>query len=88
MAPITWLESRDHYLEGEKSKYLFSAGKETNFGRIKIVDEDDVTLGSGQKGEVCIKGKHIMLGYWKNPELTKTVMKGGVVSHERHWLHG
>jgi len=80
VAPISWLEVSDHHLEGEKLKYLYSAGKETNFGRIKIVDDDDVKLGPGEKGEVCIKGKNIMLGYWKNPELTAKVMKGG-------WYH-
>jgi len=80
VAPITWLEEWDHHLEGEKSKYLYSAGKETMFGRIKIVDDDDVTLGPGEKGEVCIKGKHVMLGYWKNPDLTAKVLKGG-------WYH-
>jgi acyl-CoA synthetase (AMP-forming)/AMP-acid ligase II len=80
VAPISWLESRDHHLEGEKSKYLSSAGKETMFGRIKIVNDDDVTLGPGEKGEVCIKGKHVMLGYWKNPDLMEKVMKGG-------WYH-
>jgi acyl-CoA synthetase (AMP-forming)/AMP-acid ligase II len=80
VAPISWLESSEHHLEGDRSKYLYSAGKETNFGRIKIVDDDDVTLGPGEKGEVCIKGKHVMLGYWKNPDLTEKVMKGG-------WYH-
>jgi acyl-CoA synthetase (AMP-forming)/AMP-acid ligase II len=80
VAPITWLESDEHHLDGEKSKYLYSAGKETNFGRIKIVNDDDVTVGPGEKGEVCITGKHVMLGYWKNPDLTEKVMKGG-------WYH-
>jgi acyl-CoA synthetase (AMP-forming)/AMP-acid ligase II len=80
VAPISWLEESDHHLEGEKSKYLHSAGKETNFGRVKIVNDDDVTLGPGEKGEICIKGKNIMLGYWKNPELTAKVMKCG-------WYH-
>lgn len=80
VAPITWLEAADHHLEGEQSKYLYSAGKETNFGRIKIVNDDDVTVGPGERGEICIKGKHVMLGYWKNPELTSQVMKGG-------WYH-
>jgi acyl-CoA synthetase (AMP-forming)/AMP-acid ligase II len=80
VAPISWLEERDHHLDGEKSKHLFSAGKETNFGRIKIVNDDDVTLGPGEKGEICIKGKNIMLGYWKNPELTAMVIKDG-------WYH-
>jgi len=80
VAPITWLEAADHHLEGEQSKYLYSAGKETNFGRIKIVNDDDVTVEPGERGEICIKGKHVMLGYWKNPELTAQVMKGG-------WYH-
>src|SRR5208337_4669260 len=80
VAPISRLEESDHHLEGEKSKYLHSAGKETNFGRIKIVNDDDVTLGPGKKGEICIKGKNIMLGYWKNPELTAMVINDG-------WYH-
>ncbi len=80
VAPITWMAETDHHLEGSKSRHLYSAGKETSFGRVKIVNDDDATLGPGERGEICIKGKHIMLGYWKNPELTTQVTKGG-------WYH-
>jgi acyl-CoA synthetase (AMP-forming)/AMP-acid ligase II len=44
------------------------------------VDDDDNPLGPGEKGEICARGKHIMLGYWKNSELTARVLKGG-------WYH-
>jgi acyl-CoA synthetase (AMP-forming)/AMP-acid ligase II len=74
---LTW---RDHYLEGPKAKYLASAGKPMPASRVKIVDENDQTLGPGQYGEICAKGKHIMMGYWKNPKLTAEVLKGG-------WYH-
>ena len=71
---------KDHHLDGPMAKYLTSAGKPMPNSRVKIVDEDDQTLGPGEYGEICAKGKHIMMGYWKNPKLTEAVLKGG-------WYH-
>jgi acyl-CoA synthetase (AMP-forming)/AMP-acid ligase II len=79
-APISMLAMEDHFLDGNKSKYLSSAGKPSLCSQVKIVDEDDNTLGPGENGEICAKGKHIMMGYWKNPTLTAEVLKGG-------WYH-
>lgn len=78
--PVTRLNYRDHHLEGPQSKYLISAGKPAWSSRVKIVDADDKTLGPGEIGEVCCKSKTIMLGYWKNPDLTAHTMRGG-------WYH-
>ena len=44
------------------------------------MDENDNTLAPGEIGEICAKGKHIMMGYWKNPKLTAEVLNGG-------WYH-
>ena len=79
-ATIGMLAAEDHFLEGEKSKYLSSAGKPGINAQVKIVDEEDNTLRPGEIGEICVKGKHIMMGYWKNPKLTAEVLKGG-------WYH-
>ena len=49
-----------------------------------VVYEGDVKIDKPNKdgiGEVCINGAHVMLGYYKNPELTaQTIDKDG-------WLH-
>jgi long-chain acyl-CoA synthetase len=79
-APISILAVEDHSLEGDRAKYLSSAGKPSICSRVKIVDENDNTLGPGEAGEICAKGEHIMQGYWKNPKLTAEVLKGG-------WYH-
>ena len=47
-AAISGLASYDHHLDGPKSKYLASAGKPAPMSRVKIVDENDQTLGPGE----------------------------------------
>jgi acyl-CoA synthetase (AMP-forming)/AMP-acid ligase II len=79
-AAVTMLSWDDHHLQGPKTKYLTSAGKASQCSRVKIVDEDDNPVQAGEIGEICVKGKHVMMGYWKNPKLTDEVLRGG-------WLH-
>jgi fatty-acyl-CoA synthase len=50
---------------------LGSAGKSAYFGDLRIVGEDGRTpLGPHERGEVIMKGPHIMRGYWNKPEAT------------------
>ncbi len=79
-AAIGMLAREDHYLEGPKAKYLVSAGKPSPCSRVKIVDPMGKTLKPGEIGEICVKGKHIMMGYWKNPEMNNKALIDG-------WYH-
>jgi long-chain acyl-CoA synthetase len=77
---VTVLFKEDHILEGPKAKLLTSAGKVGLPVEARIVDENDTPLYPGEVGEIVIRGKNIMMGYWKNPELTAATLRGG-------WLH-
>jgi long-chain acyl-CoA synthetase len=48
----------------------------------KIVDleDPDRIVGPGERGELCIQGPQIMLGYWRRPEATAEMIRNG-------WLH-
>jgi long-chain acyl-CoA synthetase len=47
---------------------------------VKIFDDGDHELPSGQVGEIVIQGPNVMLGYYNHPEETAEVLRNG-------WLH-
>jgi len=77
---LTFLPAEDHVLEGPRSKLLASAGRATPGITIRIVDDNGNFLPPREVGEVVASGKNIMLGYWKNRELTNDRLRDG-------WLH-
>jgi len=77
---VTALDPQDHILEGPKSNRLASAGRPLDGVKIGIVDNRNCRLDPGEIGEIVVKSRNIMLGYWKQPELTRQVLKDG-------WLH-
>lgn len=78
----SYLRREEHLLSGpaEVVKRLGSAGQPVPEAEVKIVDEEDKPLPPGQVGEIVIRGKSLMKGYWQNPEATVEAFKGG-------WLH-
>ncbi|MBA3029632.1 MAG: long-chain-fatty-acid--CoA ligase [Desulfobacteraceae bacterium] len=77
---VTRLSEEDHVLDGEKSELLTSAGKPSICAEVKIFDKQDNEMKIGEIGEIAVRGKHVMMGYWKNPELTRKALRGG-------WYH-
>jgi len=77
---VTVLFPEDHALEGPKSGLLKSVGKEGATVEIQVVDENERPVKPGEVGEITARGKNIMMGYWKNPELTAEALR-------RRWLH-
>jgi long-chain acyl-CoA synthetase len=77
---VTILQPEDHYFEGPKAKLLKSVGKEGSTVEVRVADENDNPIRPGEVGEILAKGKNIMKGYWKNPDLTTAALRGG-------WLH-
>ena len=67
----TTMDPKDH--APEKGK-LRSCGKPYPRVEVKVVDQDNNELAVGEVGEIIIKGKCIMKGYWNKPEETNKVM--------------
>lgn len=59
---------------------LGSAGIPQSCVQVRLVDEKGAPLPAGQKGEICVRGDVVMMGYWDNPEATGQALRDG-------WLH-
>ena len=57
-----------------------SCGVAAPVGEMKVVDPDGADLPAGEVGELCVRGAHVVRGYWNKPEATAKAFRNG-------WLH-
>jgi len=48
--------------------------------RLRVCDDDGVSLAPGEQGEIVKQSPAVMMGYYKNPDATVTALRDG-------WLH-
>jgi long-chain acyl-CoA synthetase len=59
---------------------LQSVGVARTDVEVRVVDDDDRELPTGEIGEVVVRGDVVMAGYWNQPDATTEALRGG-------WLH-
>jgi long-chain acyl-CoA synthetase len=67
-----------HRLSGPRR--IGSVGRAIPGVEISIQDDLDRPLSAGELGEVCVRGRNVMVGYYRNPEETARTVRAG-------WLH-
>jgi long-chain acyl-CoA synthetase len=77
---MTFLMDDWHALEGPRASKLKSAGRAAMGCEVIVMGADEREAPRGEVGEICGRGDNVMLGYWRQPELTAKALRGG-------WLH-
>ncbi len=77
---MTLLDHRYSCFDGPYAGRAKSAGRAVLDCEIRVHDPDDNEVPRGTVGEICGRGPMVMLGYWKQPELTAHTLRNG-------WLH-
>lgn len=62
-------------------EYPESVGRPIVTMSIEIRDKDGRRVEDGSEGEICLRGPHIMVGYWNDDEATASAIDGD------GWLH-
>ncbi len=78
----TFLVASDHVLNGtaQQEQRLGSAGREAVGAEIRIVDREGRDVGCAEIGEVLVRSRSVISGYWNMPEETAASIREG-------WFH-
>jgi acyl-CoA synthetase (AMP-forming)/AMP-acid ligase II len=60
-----------------------SSGRALDGTELWLEDEDGARLGPGETGELIVRGRHVMRGYWGAPEETARRFRPGALAGER-----
>jgi long-chain acyl-CoA synthetase len=77
---LTVLTADDHLCADANERRLSSCGRPVPGVDVRVVKEDGSDAKPGEVGEIIARGPNIMLGYWKRPEDTESVLR-------QSWLH-
>jgi long-chain acyl-CoA synthetase len=79
---ISYLRREEHVTHGDPvaEQRLASAGIPRTDVEVRIVDDDDHEVATGEIGEIVARGSVVMAGYWDRPDATAETLRGG-------WLH-
>ena len=75
---IAVLPKRLHDLS--RPEWLTSCGVPLTGVDVTLLDPALNPVSQGEIGEICVRGPHVMNGYWRRPDETAAALKGG-------WLH-
>jgi fatty-acyl-CoA synthase len=76
--PVSVLRKADH--DPKAPELLLSCGFPIAACEVKILDDNDQEVATGEAGEICVRASHVMAEYWKRPDITAETLKNG-------WLH-
>jgi long-chain acyl-CoA synthetase len=79
---LTTLAPEHHQFENADRAFapIKSAGKPVLGVDVRVVDNEDRDVPTGEVGEIIARGPNVMKGYWKRPEISAEVLRGG-------WMH-
>jgi fatty-acyl-CoA synthase len=56
---------------------LASCGRPVAIADVRLLDDDLNEVPMGSDGEICVRGPHVMTGYWNRPEETAATLRDG-----------
>jgi len=63
-----------------RPELLSSCGRAVAGAEVEVLDDDGHRIAPGDVGEICVRSRSVMSGYWRRPEETAEALRGG-------WLH-
>ncbi|MBH5400566.1 AMP-binding protein [Bradyrhizobium sp. CNPSo 4010] len=76
--PVSVLRKADH--DPKRPELFLSCGFPIAACEVKILDDNDQEVKTGEAGEICVRAPHVMAEYWKRPDITAETLKNG-------WVH-
>jgi acyl-CoA synthetase (AMP-forming)/AMP-acid ligase II len=70
---VMFLSPADHDRAADQGlEILRSVGRQMPMARVRVVDDEGRDVAPDTPGEIVVRGDQVLMGYWGNPEATKS----------------